>query len=484
MQVDLLIGRDHLFKRSIILVKAWCYYESRILGAHHGLISTYALETLVLYIFHRFHNSLKGPLGVLYTFLDYFSKFDWDNYCVSLKGPVCKSSLPDIVAKTPKSEKDLLLSEEFLQSCRDIFSLPSNGLETNQRAFPLKHLNIIDPLKENNNLGRSVNRGNFYRIRSAFKYGARKLGRILLLPEEKIAAELKKFFANTMVWHGNKCWKNVQDLTKASDDELAEYSTVIEEVHFDRPLEPEEQHLVAPACSCSNQADVDLLNLCGDHDGHYRNLKLAQFCYLCSTSPSMLSCPPFSPPIQNKNPWETVHEASAFMQPVNPRSSRYGFAEANKRHGTGTYFPNSSCRPYRNRQFSGSGRNPALRGHVPLDRSNGLAAASPELTACADYGCTVEYPVLESGKFGSSGYHQSIYVDAYSCPSEKLEHCSPRPQKVPETDSGTFTRRGPPSSPMASPTPNCRSLWNSDKERVKAQAYHLRNEDDFPPLSL
>lgn len=64
MQVDRLVGRNHLFKRSIILVKAWCYYESRILGAHHGLISTYALETLVLYIFQLYHSSLGGPLVV------------------------------------------------------------------------------------------------------------------------------------------------------------------------------------------------------------------------------------------------------------------------------------------------------------------------------------------------------------------------------------------------------------------------------------
>ena len=64
MQVDRFIGRDHLFKRSIVLVKAWCYYESRILGAPHGLISTYALETLVLYIFHVFHSSLSGPVQV------------------------------------------------------------------------------------------------------------------------------------------------------------------------------------------------------------------------------------------------------------------------------------------------------------------------------------------------------------------------------------------------------------------------------------
>ena len=62
--MDILIGRDHLFKRSIILVKAWCYYESRILGAHHGLISTYGLETLVLYVFHIFHPDLHSPLHV------------------------------------------------------------------------------------------------------------------------------------------------------------------------------------------------------------------------------------------------------------------------------------------------------------------------------------------------------------------------------------------------------------------------------------
>ncbi|KAK3218942.1 hypothetical protein Dsin_012912 [Dipteronia sinensis] len=201
-KVDGLIGKDHLFKRSIILVKAWCYYESRILGAHHGLISTYALETLVLHVFHLFHSSLNGPLAVLYRFLDYFSKFDWENYCVSLSGPVCKFSLPDVVAKVPENGRDnLLLSEEFLQDCVDKFSVPSKRIETNSRAFLEKHLNIIDALKENNNLGRSVNRGNFYRIRSAFKYGACKLGQILLLPRERLADELYNFFANTLERH-------------------------------------------------------------------------------------------------------------------------------------------------------------------------------------------------------------------------------------------------------------------------------------------
>ncbi|KAJ4900189.1 PAP/OAS1 substrate-binding domain superfamily [Raphanus sativus] len=202
-KVDHLIGKDHLFKRSIILVKAWCYYESHILGAVHGLISTYALETLVLYILQLFHSSLDGPLAVLYKFLDYFSKFDWDNYCISLSGPVCRSSLPEIVVETPENGgQDLLLTSEFLNNCLEIYCLPSRDSETNARAFQSKYLNIVDPLKENNNLGRSVNKANFNRIRAAFTFGARKLGKIILQSEEEdISLELPKFFSNMLRKH-------------------------------------------------------------------------------------------------------------------------------------------------------------------------------------------------------------------------------------------------------------------------------------------
>lgn len=215
-QVDRVIGKDHLLKRSIILIKAWCYYESRILGAHHGLISTYALETLVLYIFQLFHSSLTGPLAVLYKFLDYFSKFDWENYCISLRGPVCRSSLPDIVAKLPEN-CELLLTDEFLQNSLEMFSVPSRGIEPNTRAFPVKHLNIIDPLKANNNLGRSVNRGNFFRIRSAFTLGARKLGRILQLPREGIAIEIRRFFPNTLERHRGKSRIDLKNIVLHDD---------------------------------------------------------------------------------------------------------------------------------------------------------------------------------------------------------------------------------------------------------------------------
>ncbi|XP_011625756.1 uncharacterized protein LOC18440727 isoform X1 [Amborella trichopoda] len=203
-EVDHLIGHNHLFKRSIILIKAWCYYESRILGAHHGLISTYALETLVLYIFHVFNNSFTGPLEVLYRFLEFFSNFDWDNFCVSLWGPVPISSLPDMTVEPPRKDGgELLLNKVFLDACSSVYAVIPGGQENLSQPFVSKHFNVIDPLRTNNNLGRSVSKGNFYRIRSAFAFGAKRLARLLECPKESLIAEVNQFFMNTWERHGS-----------------------------------------------------------------------------------------------------------------------------------------------------------------------------------------------------------------------------------------------------------------------------------------
>lgn len=349
-QVDHLIGNDHIFKRSIILIKAWCFYESRVLGAHHGLISTYALATLVLYIFHLFHSSLNGPLAVLYRFLDYFSKFDWDNYCISLNGPVCKASLPEIVAELPENGGDgLLLSEEFLRNCVDMYSVPSRGLDTELRAFPKKHLNIIDPLKENNNLGRSVNRANFYRIRGAFKYGARKLGWILMLSKERIADELKIFFTNTLERPGNiyasflegfsdgkvpaedKKALKIKNETDSYPMKVASLQTVSETTcpangipvsgyclsmdsnelvtssFLDDKTENGNLHHTMSASSNNDSAEElsSLCDLSGDYDSNIRNLLCGQSCHMYALSAPLLPSPPVPPPLL-RNPGDSV----------------------------------------------------------------------------------------------------------------------------------------------------------------------------------
>ncbi|KAH9537635.1 hypothetical protein CY35_16G064100 [Sphagnum magellanicum] len=252
-EVDRLVGQDHLFKRSVILVKAWCYYESRILGAHHGLISTYALETLVLYIFHVFHSSLRGPLQVLYMFLEFFSNFDWDRYCVSLWGPVPLASVPVVagrqsisgeklqeLAEPPRIDGgELLLTKAFLDACSETYGIVPIGQDAKSNMFHMKFLNIIDPLRTANNLGRSVSKGNFCRIRSAFGFGARKLARIVNTSKGKVAEELNTIFDCTLRRHGGHQRPDASDPThklplaptsgagiSSSENKSAEWSTL------------------------------------------------------------------------------------------------------------------------------------------------------------------------------------------------------------------------------------------------------------------
>lgn len=120
--------------------------------------------------------------------MDYFSKFDWENYSISLPGPVRVSSLSEIEGESSyaflslyifdlrysavfvlsaaetleNGGGDLLLTEDFYRYCVDTFSVPSKVGDFNSRTFPQKHLNIVDPLKEYNNLGRSVSKGRSY----------------------------------------------------------------------------------------------------------------------------------------------------------------------------------------------------------------------------------------------------------------------------------------------------------------------------------
>lgn len=265
-QVDRIIKKDHLFKRSIILIKAWCYFESRTLGAHVGLISTYGLETLVLYIFHVFHIELDGPLSVLYKFLEYFSTFDWDNYGISLMGPVRLSEVPRIVAERPPNSNDLLLNVGFLRRCSETLSVPMRPRD----VFSKKHLNIVDPLNDRNNLGRSVSQGNFFRIRSAFGYGARKLEQILTSPGAKLTEELHAFFTNTLSMHGSGQRPDLPDSISSNVSVLGAEQTFATSVNG-KPRSSNDENVYLGSGSPGNQIskegnDVSAISLSSEEE--------------------------------------------------------------------------------------------------------------------------------------------------------------------------------------------------------------------------
>ena len=98
------IGKNHLFKRSVLLLKAWSLHESPnftggelninellkgnlktgppILGSRQGMFSSYALSVLVLYLFNKFPK-LDHPLGVLLAFFYTYAPGDVSSHSKS-----------------------------------------------------------------------------------------------------------------------------------------------------------------------------------------------------------------------------------------------------------------------------------------------------------------------------------------------------------------------------------------------------------------
>ncbi|KAG7574377.1 polymerase nucleotidyl transferase domain [Arabidopsis suecica] len=222
-KVDRAFGRDHLFKRSIILIKAWCFYESRILGANSGLISTYALAILVLNIVNMSYSSVSGPLAVLYKFMDFYGSFDWENYCITVTGLVPISSFPDI---TETRNHEVFLDEKFFRECIESYSGPANVVEANRKYFPVKHYNILDPLKHSNNLGRSVSEGNAIRLRHCFRRGAQKLRDVLTFPGETVGWKLENFFGNSLDRNGKGQRQDVEEPVIPFGTGKADYSNL------------------------------------------------------------------------------------------------------------------------------------------------------------------------------------------------------------------------------------------------------------------
>ncbi|XP_057737085.1 uncharacterized protein LOC130954359 [Arachis stenosperma] len=383
-QVDKLAGKNHLLKRSIILIKAWCYYESRILGAHHGLLSTYAVEILVLYIINLYHSSLRGPLEVLYKFLDYYSAFDWESNYVTIDGSKPLSSLPEII-ETPECERGgFLLDKEFLKNYRDMCSILAKESETKTHEFPTKYMNILDPLRNDNNLGRSVSRGNLHRIRFALSFGARKLKEILALPGEKMGSALERFFMNTLDRNGKGQRPDVEVPVHAFGTGRCEEPVLYGdcENYYDalqylqlycsspRPLSA-----LPSSQSSATQADIHAVSTQQNWNLYYQSG--ATVYVPIQTDVYAPTCPDVYVPIQNDVyvPIQTdVYAPAHTFYRQNVPHATFGLEEIRKSRGTGTYIPDVT----RNSYWDMRVKENKPRRNAPVNHHNVLPKSPPK----------------------------------------------------------------------------------------------------------
>eukprot|EP00760_Papus_ankaliazontas_P035133 PhM_4_TR7630/c4_g1_i1/m.2181 len=220
---DMRLG-NHILKKSLLVVKAWAYYESHILGGNGGLLGTYAITMMLLTVMNRMSqkdllNSATTPLEVLRYFLRFYAENDITTNVVTIyglapnhdgAGPVepvsdahCIIDRPFVqsfvqrnteimgtTASRPPSPQTLSASppEGDKSPPRGTTPPPATGVGSRLADFTFecrdRPLNIADPLKPSNNLGRGVHRCHAVRIQMALQYGHRRLEEVMRCIED------------------------------------------------------------------------------------------------------------------------------------------------------------------------------------------------------------------------------------------------------------------------------------------------------------
>lgn len=158
---------DHLFKRALLVTKAWATYESRIAGSQYGLLASYALGVLVICTLNSCPASRTSPIQVLIHMIRTLSDIDWEESVITCYGVMrVQDYMQGDRLGRMREQKGLFCAKELELA---------GELEQGCRAFQRKYVNLADPMKPDNNLGRSVSRGNAERLKLAFKAAAQRL---------------------------------------------------------------------------------------------------------------------------------------------------------------------------------------------------------------------------------------------------------------------------------------------------------------------
>ena len=194
-------NKIQIFRRTLILIKSWCSFEGNLMGSNIGLMASYALEILVIYIFNIYYNSIYNEFDGFEKFFEFMDKFDWEKSIISLFGIFSSNDflkkLVNYNAVNQKTNMNNVINEPFWylgnKKGKDLKTIDINREEDDNESEnePLlklneikklispinksmgniylrkegniingtnfeKLINILDPLNNHNNLGKSI----------------------------------------------------------------------------------------------------------------------------------------------------------------------------------------------------------------------------------------------------------------------------------------------------------------------------------------
>jgi hypothetical protein len=128
--VDKFVGRKHLFKRAMLLVEAWCRYESprhtqgggSVITNDAGPVrlSSWAVAVMLIWVFNSEGAKITSPVQALGHFLRLFASFDWSKYALTVRGPVNAADLSEVASNRGEPFFPAKMLEKFAQVEEDL----------------------------------------------------------------------------------------------------------------------------------------------------------------------------------------------------------------------------------------------------------------------------------------------------------------------------------------------------------------------------
>jgi hypothetical protein len=147
-RLDEFIGRNHLFKRSVLLLKAWLSYESprfthgggSLFASTRGGDKNKGLTFIVMLIwtFNSKGKDIYFPIQALSYFFRMFNSFDWSNSVLTVVGPV---PIDTVISYAPPNGSDKMSLTSSSSSSLSFF----NEFNNSNNFLPLSVFDFTIP---------------------------------------------------------------------------------------------------------------------------------------------------------------------------------------------------------------------------------------------------------------------------------------------------------------------------------------------------
>ena len=240
-----------IFKRTILLIKAWFSYEGSLMGSNIGLMASYGLEVLIIYMFNLYYKDIQNEIDGFFCFFNLMKNIDIEKNIISLFGLIPISEFHSKIFNSEKAQKDISNSsrsdfiwyinndenknENYLFDIKEIkeILIKINKSLNNinfyhkdenlyKKFFKEKLFNILDPINPQNNLGKSINYHSFSKMKNVFTYLVKELNKINEIKQMKdpflYINSLLKLFNNTLSMNFIELFINYLNLPKITVD--------------------------------------------------------------------------------------------------------------------------------------------------------------------------------------------------------------------------------------------------------------------------